>query len=164
MVIEIDDSGWGDLIGGVVIVLRRVETDETYSGEIPLELFKQDEFKYKTYLRNATQIVLNGLDVLDVQKTESLNICSGYVFEHAKDTLRELGYRITEVKITGETQEFAERTFIESLVRLSIGSYSEVASIRSFNGFLEWVKIDILNREQFVKTGWKNWIKHRDEP
>ena len=163
MVIEVDDSGWGDLIGGAVIVLRRVETDESYTGEIPLELFKEEEFKYKTYLRNATQIILEGLDALDIQKTEPIHICTGYVFEHAKDTLRELGYKLTEVKITGKTQDLAERTFIESLVEQGIGSFSELAGRRSFNGFLEWVKEDLQNREQYVKTGWKNWAKHRDE-
>jgi len=47
----VDDSGWGDLIGGVVIVMRRVETGETHVGEIPLELFREPEFKYKEYLR-----------------------------------------------------------------------------------------------------------------
>ncbi len=38
----------------------------------------------------------------------------------------------------------AERTFIESLVKQGIGSFSEVAGMRSFNGFLEWVKTDLL--------------------
>jgi hypothetical protein len=163
MVIEIDDSGWGDLIGGTVIILRRIETDESFSGEIPLELFKEKEFKYKIYHRKATQIILKGLDTLEVPKTESIHICTGYVFEHVKNTLRELGYKITEVKITGETQELAERAFIESLVKLGIGTYRMIASIRSFNGFLKWVKEDLPNREQYVKTGWKNWAKHRDE-
>jgi hypothetical protein len=107
MVIEIDDSGWGDLIGGVVIVLRRMETDEHYSDEIPSELFKQDEFKYKIYLRYATQVILEGLDSLDVSKSEEIHICKGYIFDQAKDILRELGYRIFEKKIIGKTQTFA---------------------------------------------------------
>ncbi len=163
MVIEVDDSGWGDLIGGAVIVLRRVETDEEYTGEIPPELFKADEFKYKTYLRYATQIILKGLDELEAPKTEPIHICTGYIFEHAEDTLRELGYKVTEVKIEGKTQELAERTFIESLVKQGIGSFSEIAAMRSFNGFLAWVKDDLSHREKYVKTGWKNWEKHRDE-
>ena len=163
MVIEVDDSGWGDLIGGAVVVMRRVETNEKYTGEIPPELFKAEEFKYKTYLRYATQIILDGIDALSVLKTEPIHICTGYIFEHAKDTLRELGYKITEVKIMGKTQELAERTFIESLVRQGIGSFSEVASMRSFNGFLDWVKEDLEHRERYVKTGWKNWARHREE-
>ena len=163
MVIEVDDSGWGDLIGGAVIVMRRVETDEHYTGEIPPELFKAEEFKYKAYLRYATQIILEGLDALDVQRSEPIHLCTGYIFEHAEDTLRELGYKVTEVKIEGKTQELAERTFIESLVGQGIGKYKDIAAMRSFNGFLEWVKEDLSYREQYVKTGWKNWAKHRDE-
>ena len=162
MVIEVDDSGWGDLIGGAVIVMLRVETDDQYTGEIPPELFKQPEFKYKAYLRYATQIILEGLDALQVPKSEAIHICTGYIFEHAEDTLRELGYKVTEVKIEGKTQDLAEKTFIASLVKKGIGSFSEIASMRSFNGFLDWVKEDLSEREQYVKTGWKNWAKHRD--
>jgi maltoporin len=163
MVIEIDDSGWGDLIGGVVIVLRRVETDEHFTGEITPELFKLDEFQYKAYLRYATQIILEGLDALNTTKNEVIHICTGYIFDHAKDTLKELGYKIIEVKIEGKTQTLAEKTFIESLVKQGIGSFKEIAEMRSFNGFREWIKGDLTNREQYVKTGWKNWSKHRDE-
>jgi maltoporin len=163
MVIEVDDSGWGDLIGGAVIVMRRVETNEEHTGEIPPELFKSEEFKYKTYLRYATQIILEGIDALSAEKTEPIHICTGYIFDHAKDTLKELGYKVTEVKIEGKTQDLAERTFIESLERQGIGSFSEVAAMRSFNGFLDWVKEDLEDRERFVKTGWKNWPRHRDE-
>ena len=163
MVIEVDDSGWGDLVGGVVIVLRRVETGEDYSGEIPLELFQGSEFKYKEYLRSATQIILEGLDRLNASTDEAIHICTGYVFTHAKDTLIELGYPVTEVKIVNKTQDLAENRFIESLVRMGLGSKQELFAKRSFNGWLKWVKQDLKNREMYVKTGWGNWPKHRDE-
>ena len=162
MVIEVDDSGWGDLIGGTVIVLRRVETGENHWGEIPMELFQGDEFKYKAYLRSATQIILEGIDALAVSTDEAIHSCTGYVFTHPMDTLKELGYRVTEVKIVDETQDYAEGRFIESLVRMGLGTNGELASIRSFNGFLEWVKADLEGRERYVKTGWKSWPKHRD--
>ena len=162
MVIEVDDSGWGDLIGGTVIVLRRIETGENHWGEIPLELFQGDEFKYKAYLRSATRIILEGIDALGVSTDEAIHICTGYVFTHAKDTLKELGYKVTEVKIVGATQNFAEGRFIESLMNMGLGSRGELASIRSFNGFLGWVKADLEGRERYVKTGWNSWPKHRD--
>jgi hypothetical protein len=161
MVVEVDDSGWGDLIGGVVIVMRRVETGEAHVGEIPLELFRAPEFRYKGYLRAATQIILEGIEDLGVDRDELIHICTGYVFSSAKDTLKDLGYRVKEVKITGATQELAEKTFVESLVRLGVGGRGEVAAMRSFDGFLEWVHGDLEHRERFVKTGWKSWSKHR---
>ena len=163
MVIEVDDSGWGDLVGGVVIVLRRVKTGEDHSGEIPLELFQGAEFKYKEYLRYATQIILEGLDRLDASTEEAIHLCTGYVFTHAKDTLKELGYSVTEVKIIGATQDLAEHRFIESLVKMGLGTKEELFAKRSFNGWLEWVKQDLEDREKYVKTGWGNWPKHRDE-
>ena len=162
MVVEVDDSGWGDLIGGVVIVMRRVETGESHVGEIPLELFRKPEFKYKEYLRVATQILLEGIDELGVTPEEPLHICTGYIFSSAKETLKELGYRVKEVKITGATQELAENAFVESLVRLGVGSHREIADMRSFDGLLEWVHEDLEHRERFVKTGWKSWSRHRE--
>ena len=162
MVVEVDDSGWGDLIGGAVIVMRRVETGEAHTGEIPLELFREPEFKHKGYLRAATQIILEGVDELGVAPGEPLHVCTGYVLSSAKETLRELGYRVRDVKITGATQELAEETFVESLVRLGVGSRGEVAAMRSFNGFLEWVHGDLEHRERFVKTGWRSWARHRE--
>jgi len=163
MVIEVDDSGWGDLVGGVVIVLRRVETGEDYSGLIPLELFQGAEFKYKGYLRSATQIILEGLDTLEASTDEAIHICTGYVFTHARDTLIELGYPVTEVKIVDATQDLAEHRFIESLVEMGLGTKTELFGMRSFNGWLKWVKSDLADREKYVKTGWGNWPKHRDE-
>lgn len=162
MVIEVDDSGWGDLIGGVVVVMRRIETGDSHWGEVPLEMFQGSEFKYKGYLRVATQIILDGLDALDVDTDEAIHICTGYIFTQAKDTLKELGYKVTEVKIIDETQDLAESRFLESLVRMGLGTEGELASIRSFDGFLEWVKSDLENRERYVKTGWNSWPKHRD--
>ena len=163
MVVEVDDSGWGDLVGGVIIVLRRVETGQDYSDEIPLELFQGTEFKYKEYLRHTTQIILQGLDSLNASTEEAIHLCTGYVFTHAKDTLKELGYSVTEVKIIGVTQDLAENRFIESLVSKGLGTKGELFAMRSFNGWLEWVKQDLEHREKYVKTGWGNWPKHRDE-
>ena len=161
MVVEVDDSGWGDLIGGVVIVMRRVETDESHVGEVPLEMFQGNEFKYKMYLRATTMIILNGIDELNIRKSESLHICTGYIFTSAKETLREIGYNVVESRITGRTQELAEEEFLKSLKRLGLGSIDYLRKIRSFNGFLKWVKEDLPGRERYVKTGWKSWVKHR---
>ena len=42
--------------------MRRVETGEVYSGEIPLEYFKEDKFKDKNYLDASVEIVTKCLD------------------------------------------------------------------------------------------------------
>ncbi len=164
MVVEVDDSGWGDLIGGVIIVMRRVETNEKFVDEIPLELFQGEEFKYKTYLRYATQISLEGLDELEVLKSEPIHICTGYIFKSAKEILEELGYTVKEVKIIGETQKLAEEEFFKSLEKRGIGITEKLRDIRSFPKFLQWVHEDLETREKYVKTGWKKWKELRETP
>jgi hypothetical protein len=163
LVIEVDDSGWGDLVGGVVIVMRRVETGEKHVGQIPLEYFREPQFKYQEYLRVAAQIIVEGLDALAASKDEPIHVCTGYVFTAARETLRELGYHVCEVKITGATQELAEHEFVKSLVAIGVGPSEMVASMRSFSGFLEWVKKDQGGREKYVKTGWSSWSRYRGE-
>jgi hypothetical protein len=164
MVIEVDDSGWGDLIGGVVIVMRRVETNEKFADEIPLELFQGEEFKYQTYLRYATQIILEGLDELEVPKSEPIHICTGYIFKSAKEILEDLGYSVKEVKIIGETQEQAEEEFLKSLEKRGIGVAENLRNIRSFPKFLQWVQENLEYREKYVKTGWEKWKELRETP
>lgn len=163
MVVEVDDSGWGDLVGGAVIVMRRVETNETHVGEIQLELFQSSEFKYKVYLRRAQEIIIEGIDKLQVQTDEPIHICTGYLFTNAKETLRKLGYRIIDTKIIGTTQELAEKEFLRHLEKIGVGTIPELSAIRSFKGFMNWLKEDIENREKYVKTGWKSWQRHRRE-
>jgi hypothetical protein len=164
MVIEVDDSGWGDLIGGVVIVIRRVETNEKFADEIPLELFQGEEYKYQTYLRYATQIILEGLDELEVPKSEPIHICTGYIFKSAKEILEDLGYSVKEVKIIGETQEQAEEEFLKSLEKRGIGVTENLRNIRSFPKFLQWVNENLESREKYVKTGWEKWKELRETP
>ncbi|TRO54266.1 hypothetical protein E2P71_04570 [Candidatus Bathyarchaeota archaeon] len=161
--IEVDDSGWGDLIGGAVIVMRRVETGETHVGRIPLEYFREPNFKYQEYLRAATQITLEGLDALKAPNSEPIHVCTGFILSAARETLKELGYDVHEAKITGATQELAETEFIESLSELGVGKPKDIAAMRSFNGFLDWVKENPATRERYVKTGWSSWRKHSEE-
>jgi len=145
----------------VVIVMRRVETGEHHSGEVSLEMFRGGAFKEKGYLDKAREVVLEGVGALGVTKEEPIRICTGYVLTKAKEKLAEEGFRVREFKITGATQELAERTFIESLTKLEIGDHYSISSMRSFDGFLRWVHEDLESRERYVKTGWSSWSKHR---
>ncbi|MEM2739738.1 MAG: hypothetical protein QXQ29_02945, partial [Candidatus Bathyarchaeia archaeon] len=117
MTVEVDDAGWGDPIGGCIIALRRVETGESYVGEIPLRLFQGDEFKRRRYLDEAYRIVLDGLRELKVSRNELVKVCSGYVLSRVRARLIEDGYRIESSKITGETQALAEEAYLKMLER-----------------------------------------------
>lgn len=138
-------------------MMRRVETGEHYSGEVPLELFQGAVFKKKQYLDKALEIALEGIESLRISKGEPIHVCSGYVLSRIRDELKEKGYKITSVKIAGTTQALAEREFKRSLVRMGVGDEETISYMRSFDAFLNWVLENLEERERFVKTGWSSW-------
>ena len=142
-------------------MMRRVETGEQHVGEVPLEMFQGSRFKDKDYLDRALEIVQDGIEALNVGKGEPVHICRGYILSKAREVLEASGYNVVHTKIEGRTQELAESEFISSLVRLDVGGKEEVARMRSFNAFLDWVHEDLEVRESFVKTGWKAWPRLR---
>jgi len=156
MTIEVDDAGWGDLVGGCVVVIRRVETDEYYAGEISVEFFKEPKFKTKQYLDKALEIVEDGLKKLNVHKDEEIRMCTGFLLSKARRSLSQQGYLITPAKIVGETQKLAERTFLETLGKIGL-KLDEEDPRRRFHFLLEWVREKPESREKYVKTGWRSW-------
>lgn len=155
MTVEVDDAGWGDLVGGCVIVARRVETGEQYVGEIPVKFFQGELFKRKKYLDEAVRIVEEAMRQLNVGSGEEVRICTGYILSKARRLLSERGYNVKPAKITGETQRLAERTFLKTLRKLGL-TLDEENPRRRFRSLLEWVSGDPA-RERYVKTGWRSW-------
>ena len=143
-------------------MMRRVETGESYSGEISLDLFRVNVFKTKEYLVQALRVVTEGVEKLQISHDEPIHICTGYILSRAREALTEEGYIVESDKIMGLTQELAEREYLKSLVRLGVGDMNTVASMRSFNAFLSWVHQDLEAREHFVKTGWSSWSRLRE--
>ena len=143
-------------------MIRRVETDERYVGEIPLDQF-QEKYASMKYLETSVEIALKGMRDLAVDTSEPVYICTGYILSEIRRVLTNQGYHIVPSKITGVTQEFAETAFKQSLVNLGVGDMNTINKMRSFNGFLGWVKSDLKNRERYVKTGWKSWYKWRGQ-
>jgi hypothetical protein len=141
--------------------MHRVSTRESYVGEISLDEFRGNKFYEKGYLKRALEIVTEGMEKLDVTKEEPIHICTGYILSSVREALNREGYNVITAKITGPTQELAEREFLKSLVRLEIGDMKKVSSMRNFNSFLTWVHKDLDSREKFVKTGWSSWSRHR---
>jgi hypothetical protein len=143
--------------------MRRVNSDEIFVEEIPLQLFQNDKFNKQLYLDEAAKIVFEGLKALKVSKTELIHVCTGYIFSKASKELKSEGFDLSNRRITGKTQELAEREFVKSLVRLGIGDEANVLKMRNFNSLLRWVRENLRGRERFVKTGWKSWAKYRKD-
>lgn len=157
MVVEVDDSGWGDLVGGAVIVMRRVGTNDKFVGEVPVEEFQGSAFKSKAYLPHALRVVREGSVALNLTKDEPVHICTGYILSEVRRSLANEGYRVVLSKITGVTQELAEEEYIKHLSRIGVGTIDQVKRLRGFDSYLKWVLRDVDKRERFVKTGWKAW-------
>lgn len=165
MTIEVDDAGWGDPVGGCVIVLRRVETGESFVGEIPLRFFQGEEFKRKKYLDEACRVVRRGLEKLRASKEELIKVCTGYVLSKVRARLTEEGYRVKPSRITGETQILAEQSYLRSIERygVNVDGLSLDSGVNRFLKLIDWILEDPGSRVRYSKTGWKalrkKWLK-----
>ncbi len=164
--IQIDDAGSGSLVGGTCIGAIRVETGEFYSEVIPVDLFDKENFKNKSYINYATQIVQRSIQTMEISKEEPISICQGYIFDDARNYLKKQGYNFAKGRIEDPLQTIIEKTFEEYTV--SLGLPREFISYTKFpfhlHRILKWVYADYNNRIPLCKTGWKSWTKYSALP
>jgi isopentenyl phosphate kinase len=153
----IDDAGWGDPLGGVIIGIYRVETEEYLSQEIEVTHFQSPNFTQRTYLERGLELVLRGFQCLSVHKDEPIHVCRGVVLDRVREGLTELGYQVIPTKIEGRLQELVEANLVELFARLGLPDIPTVSGKERFFRQLEWIQEDLRRRERFAKTGWKNW-------
>ncbi|MFX1474636.1 MAG: isopentenyl phosphate kinase [Promethearchaeota archaeon] len=157
MTVFVDDAGWGDPVGGVIIGIYRVETEEYLSREIEVTHFQPPNFTQRTYLNRGLELVLEGFRCLFVQKDEPIHVCRGVVLDGVREGLTHRGYEVIPTKIEGRLQELVEASLVESLARLGLPNIPTVSGKERFFRQLEWIQEDLRRRERFAKTGWKNW-------
>ena len=154
--ILIDDSGWGDLILGVVIGALKLPERRYMERRIPVSSFQPPHFRNKRYLDDAVKIAEEIVEVMQPDDETVFRVCSGYVLSSVRSFHRKRGFRVEEVEVTGELQEMVERSFATWCKEVGI-EFERLDGKRSFNTFLEWVGEKPHLREQLVKTGWKSW-------
>ena len=165
MTIQIDDQGWGTPVGGVGIIVLRKETGEMHYDIIPIEDFRVDTFKKKTYLASAKNIVEQGFVKLNIRRDEDIEICSGCIHDKTAEWLKNEGYKFIVTKINGLAQQKGEELFIEYLRGLGIpnppGIVNETVDEYKAQFFylMDWVREDPQGRKYLCKTGWKYLIK-----
>jgi isopentenyl phosphate kinase len=155
--IQIDDAGWGDPVGGVLIGIYRVETKEYIVKEIEVIHFQEPNFADKTFLKRGLELVLDALACMHVPKKESIQVCRGTVLDGVRDGLKTQGYEVIPTKIEGHLQELVEANLVTSLEALGIYDIPRVSGKERFFRQLEWIQENLTHREQYAKTGWKNW-------
>jgi len=154
--ILIDDSGWGDLILGVVIGALKLPDHKYFERRIPVSSFQPPHFKNKRYLDDAIKIAKEIVEVMRPDKETLFKVCSGYVLSSIRKYLRNKGFHVEEVDISGELQERVENGYIEWCKEVGVPS-EKLESERHFWMFLNWVAEKPKIREKIVKTGWKSW-------
>ncbi|MGE5632507.1 MAG: hypothetical protein ACM3TR_15650 [Caulobacteraceae bacterium] len=160
--IQIDDAGSGSLVGGTCIGVLRKETKDFYYEIIPVKLFNEANFRNKLYIYYTTDIIKNAFEKLKVGKRENIFICRGYMFEDARNYLKQNKYNYHDTKIEEPLQSLIEKTFEEYTI--SLGLPKEFLSYTKypfhFHRLLKWVYADYDNRLKLCKTGWKSWNKY----
>jgi len=157
--ILIDDSGWGDLILGVVIGVLRRPSGDYMERRIPVIFFQPPRFERKEYLDKAVDVIKEAIDVMRPLRNAVFRVCSGYVLSGVRKYLREQGFSVKVTKVIGELQERVERGYLNWC--REVGVPSRVLQLESgenrFWALLNWVKEKPELREGLVKTGWKSW-------
>ena len=161
--ILIDDAGWGDLILGVVIGALRLPERRYMERRIPVSSFQPPNFENKQYLDDAVKIAEEIVEVMQPDRGTRFKVCSGYVLFSIRRYLRERGFNVEEVQITGHLQELVERSYVEWCIEVGVPA-ERLEDKRHFWTFLEWVAERPELREKLVKTGWRSWKeKWREE-
>ena len=182
-IIEIDDAGWGDLLGGVFISIMRMDTFEHVTEEIPVMYFQGDRmFEKKMYLRECSRIIQEALEELGADPDIfEIHMCQGYVFSNAEDDLMNLDWEVKRRRISGTVQQIVENEYRQSIIDLGFEKFLPVEQRmyerkrpdRSrelisrgkfrFHQMISWIEEDPEGRLKYVKTGWRSWSywKHK---
>ena len=161
--ILIDDSGWGDLILGVVIGALKPPDRRYRERRIPVSSFQPPNFENKKYLDDAVKIADEIVEVMQPDAEARFKVCSGYVLSSVRMRLRERGFKVEEVEIVGELQEMVERGYVRWCIEVGVPE-ERLEETRRFRTLLDWVEESPDLREGLVKTGWASWKrKWREE-
>ena len=156
MTIMIDDAGVGDLLFGVVIGAYRSETGEFFYDVVDVKYFQFPMFKRKRYLQETSRIVFGILNRLKVKNEEQIHICSGNIFDQARNDLKAKYNDLIHVsKIAGIAQHYTETAYLDEVRNLGYEPIldREKKRARSFFHMLNWVRYDP-HRLRYAKTGW----------
>ena len=159
-VILIDGAGWSDLILGVVVGALNLDLPEARYMErrIPISSFQPPNFEKKKYLDDAVKIADKIIQVMQPDAETTFKVSSAYFLSSIRENLRERGFRVEEVEVTGELQEKVERGYIRWCKEMGV-PVERLEDKGRFWTFLEWVGESPRFREKLVKTGWESWKK-----
>jgi len=161
LTIQIDDAGWGDLLGGVIIAAYRIETEQFAYRLIDVKFFQEPAFDEKHYLDEASKAAQELLSIteLNAPKSEPIQLCTGYILSRAVYDLNRAGYKTVACKIIGPLQERGEQAFLDELRKMGYDPMPNReadgrARAKSFYDMLNWAKAKP-ERMSLIKSGWR---------
>jgi hypothetical protein len=160
--IQIDDSGWGSLLGSVMIGMYDTQSRVFACGSIPIRYFQGTLYSKSKYREQATKVALKLIQKKFHLRGQDIQICRGTCLDNIFDTILACssGYQfrsLVRVEIGDPLQKTLEAAFAKSLVKVGVPQKSSGAHCLSFDEQLEWIKEDPSNRIKHVKTGWNSW-------
>jgi hypothetical protein len=141
----------------VVIGAFRCETQEFRYDVVDVKYFRYPRFRSKEYLKQASTIVFQLLSKLGHKKEERIQICRGYIFDEAVNSLREIygDDQIERIVVTGEPQRLTEIAYLDEIRNLGYEPVKErdEKKAKSFFHMMNWLKRNPENLI-YAKTGW----------
>lgn len=161
MTIEIDDSGTGDLVGDAFIGFYRKDINKIFFKNLPVELFKGENWSNKIPLKKTVELVKQGLEELKFDKNkEKVLLCRGNIFDEVRAYFIEEGILYEDAIIEGKLQDAVEQRLVKHL-RNDLGIRSKKLTTKSgakrYFVLFNWVSYDFYKREKYVKSGFKKW-------
>ena len=148
----------------MVIGAFRFETQEFRYDIVDVKYFRYPRFQSKEYLKQASKVVFQLLNKLQIKKDEQIQICRGYIFDEAVDRLRKMhgGSQVERIIVTGEPQRLTEISYLDEIRNLGYEPVEERDGKRakSFFHMMNWLK---KNPEKLIyaKTGWPRLQRYR---
>jgi hypothetical protein len=173
--IQIDDTGWGSLIGGVLVGVYRDESAEFTYGVVAPKFFQGEAFAAKAYIAEGGVQVAACFEHLHVRADEKILCCTGYVLDGVCEWLAARGYKFERGKITGPLQGRIEGALQDYLAGLGFAVDYKTLTQADKKGLFWWKQVQWLKggdvnatrpvpeRVALCKTGWASfntWANH----
>jgi hypothetical protein len=165
ILVEIDDSGWGNPLLGVAIGIHCKEKNVMDMAIVPVKFFQPPLFDRKEYLKEYARA---GIELLEKHgltgRDYEYNICRGYVNLELKNGLIKSGYKVTECKIEGKLQywlETAYKSYVKTMTGVNLYYDPKGMNKKDIGQYyyraVEW---GVKNNKKMLKTGWKALRKY----
>jgi hypothetical protein len=161
-VLQLDDTGWGFPLCGVMVGVS--DGQNMMTAVVDVRWFKKGVFDTGKYLYEYSRVAREVMkdDFSASPEVHRVEICTGYVNSVLKEDLRKEGYDVRVAKITGFLQDKLESSYKE-YVRIALGADmaydpkqmagGKPALARKYASVLEWGR---KHRPDMLKDGWKS--------